>query len=103
MSKLNQLKTLFHDKLAESNVLVAIVTVVVAAFKVHLKGNQNDFDNHSGHNRVHSCFLNQLLRTKRSRKHNHQLNIELQLQRTQPPNYSIDRAGRISKISVWEG
>jgi hypothetical protein len=34
MSKIDQLKTLFHDTKAESNVLAAIVTVVVATILI---------------------------------------------------------------------
>ena len=74
----DKLKKVWNDTRAESNVLVAIVTVVVATIliiiaAIKLKARPEAWS------RKYGCFLNQLLRTFRSSQHYDLVNINLQL------------------------
>ena len=58
----NKLKKLYNDTLAESNVLVAIVTVVVATILIIIAAIKPKAQP-TAWIRQHGCFLNQLHRT----------------------------------------
>jgi hypothetical protein len=84
----DKLRKVWNDTRAESNVLVAIVTVVVAVSKLAFEttrtiliiiaakfSTQVGTQNHS----KHSCFLNQLHRTISRSQHHNLIDIDLQL------------------------
>ena len=75
----DKLKKVWNDTRAESNVLVAIVTVVVATILIIIAAMFSIYKVGTQSHSKHSCFLNQLLRTFRSSQHHDLQHTNLQL------------------------